>query len=280
MKSEECLKQFCFEYQFQLDKESVKHYLCAIKQLIEYTGRNFDVITKRDIRQWLGYLAEIGYKPWTIHSKLTGLKTFYRYCMEEGFVSTNPAAKIPFPAQEDKLPYYLNLKQLSQLRELVNGRLPEERVIIEVLYATGIRISELSAMKKEDIYWTGRMIKIPKGKRKKGRIVPFTRKCEIHLKAYLETRPNGTPYVFIGPRNKDRPIHPDTVGQWFRAYARELGFRVTPHALHHTFAANLAKRGMPIHCIQTLLGHEEPKQTRLYARLYSDARKEMYDEYM
>lgn len=280
MNSEECLKQFTLDHQFRLNLESVERYQCAVQQLLVFTAKNFDAITKRDIRHWLSQLEENGYKPWTVYSKLTGLKTFYRYCLEEGFTSNDPANGIPFPSVGETRPYYLTLEQLTQLRQIMNGRRLDERAIIEVLYATGMRISELCAMKKEDIHWSDRTIVIPRGKRKKGRIVLFTQPCSEHLKRYLESRTEDLPYVFVGRRIKDRPINPDVVGHWFKAYGKQLGFRVTPHTLRHTFAAHLAQKGMPLECIQTLLGHEDPHQTRLYARLFHDARKAMYDEFM
>lgn len=280
MESEASIKQFILDNQFRLDPESLKIYQCAVKQLLEHTGKSFDAITKSDIRYWLGHLKEKGYKPWTVWSKLTGLKTFFKYCWEEGLILTNPAEEVPFPHVGEKLPRYLTLEQLNRFRKLLEGRL-EERAIIEVLYTTGVRISELCAMKKEDIDWSERIIHIPKGKRKKGRIVLFTRECAEHLRAYLNSRTDDLPYVFLSVKLKDRPIHPDTVGQWFsKYYSKSLGFKVTPHTLRHTFAAHFAQKGMPLECIQALLGHDNPYQTRYYARLYNHARKEIYDEFM
>jgi site-specific recombinase XerD len=280
MDAEECLKQFTLDNQIRLNPESLKNYQCAVKQFLGHTEKSLEAITKSDIRTWFGYLKEKGYKPWTIWSKLTGLKTFFHYCWEEGIIPTNPAKEVPFPHVGEQLPRYLTLEQLNRLRQLLNGRL-EERAIIEVLYTTGVRISELCAMKREDIDWSERTIHVPKGKRKRGRIVLFTRECAEHLKIYLDSRTDDSPYVFLSVTLKDRSIHPDTVGQWFtKYYTKRLGFKVTPHTLRHTFAAHLAQKGMPIECIQSLLGHEDPHQTRLYARLFNHARKEMYDEFL
>lgn len=205
----------------------------------------------------------------------------FLYCFEEGILSTNPAAEIPLPLTDETKPSYLTISDLSKLKILVNGRTLDERAIIEVLYATGMRISELSNMRKEDIKWNERMIHIPKGKGKRGRIVLFTKECEVHLKAYLDTRRDDIPYVFVSPKNRVRPFRIKCVGQRFKEiYSKQLGFRVTPHSSRHTFAAHLAQRGMPPIYIQYLLGHEDPQQTRYYARLYNNARKDMYDEFM
>ncbi|MEH7080942.1 tyrosine-type recombinase/integrase, partial [Bacillus velezensis] len=218
--------------------------------------------------------------PKTISTKLGGLKTFFTYCCEEGVLSTNPAVGISVQMEESK-PSYLSLTDLTKLRQLVNKCFLAERAIIEVLYATGMRISELSNMRREDIYWNERIIQIQKGKRKKGRIVLFTKDCEVHLKAYLDTRMDDFPYVFVSPRYADRPIRISYVGKIFKEiYSKQLGIRVTPHTLRHTFAAHLAQKGMPFDYIQILMGHESPQQTRHYARLYNHARKELYNEFM
>lgn len=143
-----------------------------------------------------------------------------------------------------------------------------------------IKRNDLSEMKKEDIDWSERIILIPKGKRKKGRIVLFSLQCAEYLKVYLDSRTDNLPYVFLNVKLKNGPIHPGTVGQWFRRYSKSLGFKVMRHTLRHTYAAHCAQKGMPLEGLQVLFGHQEPDQTSYYARLYNHARKEIYDEYM
>lgn len=280
MTSDSVLQTFKEDFQFSLDKRTVNLYHLAIKQLLDYTKKPFDEIITRDIRNWLNELQEKGYKATTIKAKLTGIKQFYKYCMEEERMSENPGSSIPFPKVEDQLPRYLLYDQMHQLRKLVGGN-KEHRALIEVLYATGMRISELAAMKIEDIEWDERMIEIPKGKRKKGRIVLFTRGCAEYLKDYLENRSEELEhsYVFLNTSRKG-PICVRTVELKFEEYSKQLQVKVTPHTLRHTFAAHLAQKGMPLECIQALLGHDSPHQTHLYARLYDQARKEMYDEFV
>jgi site-specific recombinase XerD len=281
MDSETCIKQFQLDYQFRLNPKTVEFYLLSVKQLIEHSGKSIDTITKKNIRHWISFLLDKGYKPQTLHFKLTGLKKFFMYCCEEGLLSTNPAAEISIRLMDESKPSYLTLNNLTKLRQIVNKRSLAERAILEVLYATGMRISELSNMRREDIQWNDRFIQIPKGKGKRERIVLFTKECEVHLKAYLDNRTDDIPYVFVSPRFGGQPIRPNYVCHKFQSiYSKQLGFRVTPHSLRHTFAAHLAQKGMPLEYIQTLLGHEYPQQTRFYARLYNQARKEIYDEFI
>ncbi|MFC7782903.1 tyrosine-type recombinase/integrase [Rossellomorea sp. GCM10028870] len=278
IESEECIHKFIEEYSFRLDEKTVDLYQKAVRQLLIYTTKSVVEVTAKDIRSWLITLELGGYKKVTIKTKLAGIKLFFKYCLEEEFVSHSPAAPVPFPELEDSLPHYLEMHQLIELRLLVEGNI-EDRAIVEVLYATGIRVSELINLQIEDICWIERLINIQSGKRKKGRIVLFTRSCGEHLRAYLDQRRDTIPNVFVDA-TATRPAVKRTIQSRFERYEKRLGVRCTPHTLRHTFAAHLAQKGMPLECIQVLLGHNSPHQTQLYARLYSHARKLMYDEWM
>ena len=99
------------------------------------------------------------------------------------------------------------------------------------------------------------------------------------MKVYLQTRQDDLPYLFINRYGKG-PIDSRSIQNWFENYREKMGIYLTPHTLRHTFAVHLAMKGMPLSCIQVLLGHEDPRQTQLYARLYGEAQKQMYDEWM
>ncbi|WP_253958176.1 tyrosine-type recombinase/integrase [Metabacillus halosaccharovorans] len=276
--SEVCVQKFKDDYRFRLAEKSINLYLLATEQLLDYCSKPFYELTTRDIRNWLVHLEDNEYKPITVKSKLAGIKLFYKYCKEEELVKHDPAVSIPFPEIEDRLPHYLEHSQLLQLRRIVENRV-DERAVIEVLYATGVRIGELVAMKKEEINWSERIITIPNGKRKKARMVLFTRYCGEYLRKYLDERDDDHQYVFVNP-SATGPASIRTIQDRFMSYKKDLGIHLSPHTLRHTFAAHLAIKGMPLACIQDLLGHDSPHQTQLYARLYSHARKEMYDEWM
>jgi len=280
MDADTCLTRFSSDYHFRLNPETIKRYQYHVTFFLAYTEKPFQGITKQDIRDWLRYMGEMGYEPSTIGVYLHGLKKFFNYCQEEGFLLENPAETAPFPYVEEKLPRYLSLEQRAQIRQDLVQRRPMERAVFEVLVSTGVRIGELCAMKQEDIQWCEKVIHIPMGKGKRGRIVLFTKVCEAHLTAYLENRTDENPYVFASPCLPNRAITQGRIQKWFQDYSKRLGFNVTPHTLRHTFAAQLAQKGMPSEFLQALLGHENPEHTRYYARLYAHARKERYDEWM
>ncbi|MEK4023660.1 tyrosine-type recombinase/integrase [Sporosarcina sp. FSL W7-1283] len=270
------IDKFDGEYALRLNIKTRSLYKRFIKEFFMAIGKSYEEVTSRDIRNWLIDLEKEGLAASSRNTRLCGIKLFYRFLREEGLVEKDNSERIPLSKVEEELPYYLEPGQLIELRRVLKKL--DDRAIIETLYSTGVRISELIAMKKEDINWPERSIHIPEGKRKKARIVLFTKECEIHLKAYLDSRQDDMPSVFVG-RYANTKVGVAIIQRRFREYADQLGIRLTPHTLRHTFAAHLANKGMPLECIQTLLGHEELKQTRHYARLYEHARKNVYDEW-
>ena len=181
------IKLFSDAYSFRLDPATLSYYQKAIAELLAHVGKPYNQVSSREIRNWLNELEMKGNKSSARNTRLCGLKLFYRFCMEEGLVQIDPAKAIPLSKVEDKLPYYLSVEQLTRLRDLAMDD-QYYRVVVETLYATGVRISELASMNKEDINWSERSILIFKGKRKKSRIVLFTRECEEQLSRYLQSR--------------------------------------------------------------------------------------------
>ncbi|MED4041261.1 tyrosine-type recombinase/integrase [Niallia taxi] len=215
-------------------------------------------------------------KKGTIHIKLSGVKSFYQYCMEENLLKKSPIQTIKTPKKEDVLPYYLNRRQIAQLQELTKNDY-QFRPIIETLYSTGVRVSELLQIQLEGIRWETRQIWIREGKGNKERFVLFTHDCAERLKKYLAMRETYSLFLFSNRRGE--PQHREFIQKNFRSFSRSLGYKVTPHTLRHTFAAHLAEKNMPQSYIQELLGHVDINSTRIYTRLMEYARKNKYDTY-
>ena len=197
-------------------------------------------------------MEEQGLKPRSIHLKLSALKSFYQYCMEEKKATKNPTLTVHTPQKDDSLPYYLTKRQVAFLQELTRGD-PRDRAIVEALYTTGVRISELLEIKLEDIKWETRQIWIRKGKGNKERFVLFTHECAERLNTYLSNRKNDNPYLFAN--NRGGHLSRVFVEKKFQEFTSELGFKVVPHTMRHTFAAHLAEKNMSQSYIQELLGH-------------------------
>ena len=272
----EIQESFFNDHHAYFSPETIRAYRNALSQFFSFCQITVHEVKAKDIRNWLAMLTEKGLKQSSINMYLSALKSFYKYLMEENIVKNNPTLKVHTPKNEDSLPYYLNKRQLAELQEMARKNL-RERAIVEMLYATGVRISELLNITLEDIKWDSRQIWIRKGKGNKERFVLFTHECAERLKTYLNQRDVNSKYIFANKRGK--PLSVDLVELRFREYSKSLGFRVTPHTLRHTFAAHLTEKGMDFSYIQELLGHENINSTRIYTRLMNHARKKQYDQY-
>ncbi|TMN21906.1 site-specific tyrosine recombinase/integron integrase [Lentibacillus cibarius] len=269
-------QSFLLDNQHFYSSETVRSYRISLGQFFNFCGKDYDAIKPSNIRVWLSHMEGEGFKPRTINLKLSAVKSFYQYCMEEQKIKKDPTITIETPQKEETLPYYLSKRRLALLQELVKGN-PRDRAIVETLYTTGVRISECLNIRMEDIKWESRQIWIRKGKGNKERFVLFTHECAERLNEYLEKRSFESPFLFASPRGES--LSRCLIDHQFREFSGELGFKVTPHTLRHTFAAHLAEKNMPQSYIQELLGHANINSTHIYTRLRENARKKQYDRY-
>ena len=272
----EILQSFINDNSARFSPETIRSYKIALRQFFSFCEKEYGEIKAKDVRSWLASMEEQGLKPRSIHLKLSALKSFYQYCIEESKVKKNPTITILTPKKDDSLPYYLSKRQVALLQELTRND-PRDRAIVEALYTTGVRISELLQIKLEDIKWETWQIWIRKGKGNKERFVLFTHDCAERLKTYLHHRKYDSPYLFAN--NRGGHLSRIFVEKRFQEFSEVLGFRVVPHTMRHTFAAHLAEKDMPQSYIQELLGHVNINSTRIYTRLMEQARKKQYDRY-
>lgn len=274
--NKEIIEAFFNDNHARFSEATVKSYRLSLNQYLSFCNKPYDEIKAIEVRKWMASMEEKGLKPKSVQLKLTAVKSFYRYCMEENRLKKNPIATVKTPKKDDSLPYYLNRRQVTLLQELTRPHI-KERAMVETLYATGVRISELLNIKLADIKWETRQIWIRKGKGNAERFVLFTHECAVRLQVYLKERNIVSDYLFCdkkGEQLDQGPIQKD-----FRDYTVALGFKVSPHTMRHTFAAHLAERNMQQSYIQELLGHVNINSTRIYTRLMEHARKKKYDQY-
>ncbi|RYG71913.1 integrase [Lentibacillus lipolyticus] len=274
--NEEMFQDFMSDNDARFSPKTKRSYRLSFNQFFSFTDLHYGKVKALHIRAWLSELREQGMKQRTIRLKLATLKSFYRYCLEENQVKKDPTLTVSSPKIGDSLPYYLDKRQLAELKEYLKDN-TRERAMIEMMYTTGVRISELLNIRMEDIKWQSKQIWIRKGKGKKQRFALFNTECAARVTDYLNERDIESDYVFVNPQG--RPLSRVYIEQIFRGYSEKLGFRVTPHTLRHTFAAHLAEEGMPQSYIQELLGHVNINTTRIYTRLNEKARKKQYDQY-
>lgn len=223
------------------------------------------------------------YTPSSISRKLSTLKSFFKFLRKEKIVETNPAALIQSPKLPKRLPSYLTKNEISTLLDnhLKYDINILDRAIVELFYATGIRLSELINIKLADLELNSSTLKVY-GKGSKERIVTFGRMAKSALQDYLEIRKivdvNKSEYLFLNKKgNKLYPVYIYRLVK--RLFTSATGRRgISPHTLRHTFASHLLESGADIRIIKELLGHESLSTTQIYTHITPELLKKIYNQ--
>lgn len=278
---EEYLKYL--EYQKNYSKHTIESYQQDIIEYLEYIDENNIKLLKikyDEIRSYLKYLSDKKDINSTISRKISALRGFYKFLQNNNKLDNNPFSLINLPKKEKKLPrffYYNELEELFNTPKLNTPLGQRDRLILEMLYATGVRVSELVNIKVSDI--SGRTIKIL-GKGNKERIVRFGEYCEEILKMYLNDghyRLNSSSqYLFLnnnGGQLTDRGVRYllDKI-----ISKTTLEKKISPHMIRHSFATHLLNEGCDILTVQELLGHESLTATSIYTHVTNDRLKDVY----
>ncbi len=279
-----------FLEKMDLEKNSSMHTLRAygrdLQQLAEFMlieAVDPGELTLIKIRKFLTQLHTQGLSRRTIARKLSAYRSFFRYLLQTGQLEENPFLLVRTPRQQKRLPLFLEEEEVNQLLEApaadtVMGQ--RDRALLEVLYSTGLRVSELCGMDIEDIDWAGGMVKA-RGKGKKERLAPFGRYSEAALRRYLMSS-DRAPEQGLGPVFLNRAggrLTTRSVRRILDKYILQLGLdtRISPHTLRHTFATHLLVRGADLRTVQELLGHASLATTQIYTHLSHEKLREVYE---
>lgn len=232
------------------------------------------------IRAFLATLHDRGLRKVSAGRKLASLRTFFRFLCREGVLERNPARALVSPRLERRIPAHLEEVEVGDLLAVPGGgdAAVRTRALLELLYATGIRCSELVGLDLSDVDLEGRMVRVL-GKGRKERVVPFGQPAHAALVAYLAVRARVRPpseAVFVnrrGGRLTDRAVRL-AVARRVREVA--LQRRITPHSLRHSFATHLLERGADLRAIQELLGHSSLSTTQRYTHVNARHILEIY----
>jgi integrase/recombinase XerC len=237
----------------------------------------------RTLRAYLAALHERGLARTSIARRLAALRSFFRFLVRRGRATANPAREVATPKLPKTLPAYLPIDESDALLRAappLTAGSARDRAILELLYATGIRVAELAGLDVEDVSlgdWREAAVRVL-GKGRKERIVPVGRKAVEALQAYLEQGASrGSGPLFLnerGGRLTVRSVHRIVRG---RARAAGLHRRVSPHTLRHTFATHLLDAGADLRLIQELLGHARLGTTQKYTHVSTDRLMKVYD---
>ncbi len=233
------------------------------------------------LRAFLARLSNSGYQRSTIGRKLSAIRSFLRYLRYEGIINSNPAEGLRGLRHSKSLPRFLDIAQAADLVTSPsdsNPRALRDRAILEILYSTGLRVSELTNLDLTDVDFDSEMV-LAKGKGKKERLVPMGGKAITALLGYLESRD--------GPSMNTSPLFLNRFGKRLSSrgvrrvvdkYARSKGMsNVSPHTLRHSFATHMLDRGADLRAIQELLGHANISTTQIYTHLTTEGLKKVYE---
>ena len=288
-------------------------YLRTIKNASEHTLRNYlsdlnflkefllspegvekielQQIDHKQLRSFLSHLKKKGSSKKTVVRRLSTLRSFFKYAYAQGWMEANPAEILETPKVEKKIPAPLTAKELECLfhtpdsSQLFGMR---DRAMMELFYSSGLRLSELAALNREDLDDAGLLIKV-KGKGKKERIIPLTPLALAWVNSYL-THPER--YMETKQNKPERDSHAIFLNKWgnristrsidrnFAAHLKQSGLagKATPHTIRHTIATHLLENGMDLKTIQVILGHSSVAATTIYTKVSNRLKQKVYRE--
>lgn len=232
------------------------------------------------IRKFLSVLKEKNLKSSSISRKLSCIRSFFSFLNREGLLKNDPSAAISSPKLERHLPIFLTEDEVVKLIESPDIKEPlglRDRAILETFYSTGIRISELVGLNRENIDFFGGVVKVM-GKGKKERLVPIGDRALRVIREYINKSKQPQPAVFLN-KNGNR-ITVRGIRLILDKYIRATALRedISPHSLRHSFATHLLNRGADLRSVQELLGHANLSTTQIYTHLTTDKLKSVYDK--
>ena len=258
-------------------------YIDDLYYFYMFVKKDLVTVKEEDIRDYLEYLKLKKESATTVRRKISSFKTFYKFLYLNDYIDKKeyPLSRIAYPKTDKKLPSFV---YYNDLLEIINESTRDkdgvrDRLIIEMLYATGVRVSELVNIKVDDIDFNNRRIRIL-GKGNKERIVYYGEYAEEILKEYINSREkNKENYLFMnskGNRLTDRGVRYIIDNIMERLSVKT---HVTPHVLRHTFATDMLNNGCDIKVVQELLGHSSLRTTEVYTHVTNERLKEVYYKY-
>jgi integrase/recombinase XerD len=249
--------------------------------LVSRGVRDLAAVDESHLIVYLGRLRRSGTAPATVMRKLSSVRGFYRHLAREEMLAADPTANLPAAQLRRRLPNVLSVEDVSRLIAQPDTKTPRglrDRAMLELIYAAGLRVSELVGLSRGDLHLDLGLVRCV-GKGSKERVVPVGRLAVDSVKAYLASRRDAAAALFLG--NKGR--HLTRVAFWriVRRYARQAGIRtpISPHTFRHSFATHMLDGGADLRAIQELLGHANIATTQIYTHVSTDRLREVYRAY-
>jgi|TARA_A100001011_G_scaffold337374_2_gene367483 integrase/recombinase XerD len=256
-----------------LSKNTVSSYENDISSFLSWLNKkqkNYQHVSSKDINEFISNLFNSGLKSSSINRKISSIKHFYLFLSKKKIIKYSPADEIETPKQEKYLPISMSEEEVERLLNSPNSNQIIERrdkAMIEILYATGMRISELVNLKLTDVDFNRSVLKVF-GKGSKERLVPYGEKAAEALHIYLRDRKRSdSKSVFLS--NRGSQITRGAFWQRIKIYIKRENLKssISPHTLRHAFATHLLNRGADLRSVQILLGHSDLSTTQIYTHI-------------
>ncbi|MCB0487536.1 MAG: site-specific tyrosine recombinase XerD [Cyclobacteriaceae bacterium] len=276
-----------------LSANSIEAYVRDIEKLyqfVEMKHKNTSPlkINAKHLQGFLAYINELGMSAYSQARILSGVKAFFRYLLFEELIEKDPTALIEGPKLGRKLPDTLDYPEIEKLLEAVDMGTPEggrNRAMLEVLYSSGLRVSELVDLRMNNVYFDAGFLRVI-GKGNKERLVPVGKDALKYLKIYKEeirvhisVQPGSESYMFLNRRGKK--LTRVMVFTIIKQLAVKIGLKkvISPHTFRHSFATHLIEGGADLRAVQEMLGHESITTTEIYTHLDRDYLRQVIQEF-
>lgn len=289
------IKKFIDHLRFErnLSEETIRSYSSDLAQFSDFLNNEFEPGKKHQakhidvlsIRSFVGYLHSARRKKSSIERKIVTIRSFLKFLCSEGILASNPAAAVSLPKKEKRLPKYLSVDEIFHFLSSPDRSTPygkRDSAILELLYATGIRVSELVGLKLNDVDFREMTIRVT-GKGKKERLLPFGSKALDSMKDYLlafssiRERGSSPDAFFLNLRGGCLTAR--SIRRIVDKYIKQTSImtKISPHSIRHSFATHLLNAGADLRSIQELLGHSSLSTTQKYTHLDAAKLQEVYD---
>lgn len=270
--------------------EAYVHDVVKLKQFLEISNREISAlqVAAVDLQQFIEYLNELGMSAHSQARIISGLKSFYKFMMYEGEMGSDPTALLEAPKLGRKLPDTLEIHEIDKILEAIDHSKPEgmrNRAMLETLYSSGLRVSELISLKISNIHFEIGFLRIL-GKGNKERLVPIGREALKYINIYreevrvhLEVEKGHEAFLFLNRRGKQ--LTRQMVFILIKDLVAKAGLNktVSPHTFRHSFATHLIEGGADLRAVQEMLGHESITTTEIYTHLDRDYLKQIIKDF-
>jgi integrase/recombinase XerD len=285
-----------------LSKNTVESYYMDLKGFFNYLAASqplnlsTSAFTREDIVNYMGKLRDNGHSTASICRFISSVKGFSKFLIVEKIISEDPTETLRMPRQWERLPKALGMDDIKKLlnldhkpsiinaqRSTLNAQLfIRDSTMLELLYSSGLRVSEIISIKVNDLNFEGGFLRVM-GKGSKERVVPMNHRAIEKIKRYMqELRPDllknrQSPYLFL--TNRGMPMTRQRFWQALKKFGDMVGLELTPHAIRHTFATHLLEGGADLRSVQKMLGHADISTTQIYTKVTGDRIRKVYLEH-